>query len=86
MEDQEERIKNKKYRSLKIFPSDIISKIKNIVKFDLNKLLKLKKFYEASNSRFKQKIDKIFFVGKNNIFRNWQLILAYILHMYNFSN
>ena len=69
MDNQEERIKNKKYRSLKIFPSDIILKIKNIAKFDLNK--KLKTF---------------FFVGKNNIFRNWQLILAYILHMYNFSN
>ena len=34
MEDQEERIKNKKYRSLKMFPSDIILKFKNIVKFN----------------------------------------------------
>ena len=41
-EDQEERIKNKKYRSLKMFPSDIILKFKNIVTFNLNKLLKLK--------------------------------------------
>ena len=44
IEDQEERIKNKKYRSLKMFPSDIILKFKNIVTFNLNKLLKLKKF------------------------------------------
>ena len=36
MEDQEERIKNKKYRSLKMFPSVIILKFKNIVK--LNKI------------------------------------------------
>jgi len=28
MEDQEERIKNKKYRSLKMFPSDIILQFK----------------------------------------------------------
>ena len=42
MEDQEERMKNKKYRSLKMFPSDIILKFKNIVKFNKNKLLKLK--------------------------------------------
>ena len=42
MEDQEESIKNKKYRSLKMFPSDIILKFKNIVTFNLNKLLKLK--------------------------------------------
>ena len=31
IEDQEERMKNKKYRSLKMFPSDIILKFKNIV-------------------------------------------------------
>ena len=31
MDDQEERMKNKKYRSLKMFPSDIL-KFKNIVK------------------------------------------------------
>ena len=31
MEDQEERMKNKKYR---MFPSDIILKFKNIVKFN----------------------------------------------------
>ena len=42
MEDQEERMKNKKYRSLKMFPSDIILKFKNIVKLNQNKLLKLK--------------------------------------------
>ena len=42
MEDQEESIKNKKYRSLKMFPSDIILKCKNIVKFNQNKLIKLK--------------------------------------------
>ena len=42
MEDQEEKMKNKKYRSLKMFPSDIILKFKNIVKFNWNKLLKLK--------------------------------------------
>ena len=34
MNDQEERMKNKKYRSLKMFPSDIILKFKNIVKFN----------------------------------------------------
>ena len=34
MENQEERVKNKKYRSLKMFPSDIILKFKNIVKFN----------------------------------------------------
>ena len=33
MDDQEERMKKKKYRSLKMFPSDIILKLKNIVKF-----------------------------------------------------
>ena len=33
MDNQEERMKNKKYRSLKMFPSDIILKFKNIVKF-----------------------------------------------------
>ena len=38
MEDQEERIKNKKYRSLKMFPSDIILKFKNIVKFKIIKV------------------------------------------------
>ena len=42
MEDQEERMKNKKYRSLKMFPSDIILKFENIVKFNQNKLIKLK--------------------------------------------
>ncbi len=42
MDDQEERMKNKKYRSLKMFPSDITLKFKNIVKFNYNKLLKLK--------------------------------------------
>ena len=36
IEDQEERIKNKKYRSLKMVPSDIILKYKNLVK--LNKI------------------------------------------------
>ena len=44
IDDQEERIKNKKYRSLKMFPSHIILKFKNIVKFNQNKLLKLKNF------------------------------------------
>ena len=39
MKDQEERMKNKKYRSLKMFPSDIILKFKNIVKFNSNKLM-----------------------------------------------
>ena len=34
MENQEERMKNKKYRSLKMFPSDIILKFKNVVKFN----------------------------------------------------
>ena len=34
MGNQEERMKNKKYRSLKMFPSDIILKFKNIVKFN----------------------------------------------------
>ena len=34
MDDQEERNKNKKYRSLKMFPSDIILKFENIVKFN----------------------------------------------------
>ena len=34
MDDQEEKIKNKKYRSLKIFPSDILLKFKIIVKFN----------------------------------------------------
>ena len=43
VDDQEETMKNKKYRSLKMFPSDIILKFKNIVKFNLNKLFKLKK-------------------------------------------
>jgi len=33
MDDQEERMKKKKYRSLKMFSSDIILKLKNIVKF-----------------------------------------------------
>ena len=42
MENQEERMKNKKYRSLKMFPSDIILKFKNIVKF---KIIKVKKVY-----------------------------------------
>ena len=42
MDDQEEKMENKKYRSLKMFPSDIILKFKNIVKFNKNKLLKLK--------------------------------------------
>ena len=32
MDDQEERMKNKIYRSLKMFPSDIILKFKNILK------------------------------------------------------
>ena len=31
---EEERMKNKKYRSLKMFPSDIILMFKNIVKFN----------------------------------------------------
>ena len=44
MNDQEERMKNKKYRSLKMFPSDIILKFENIVKFNQNKLIKLKIF------------------------------------------
>ena len=34
IKDQEKRIKNKKYRSLKMFPSDIILKFKNIVQFN----------------------------------------------------
>ena len=34
MKDQEERMKNKKYRSLKMFQSDSILKFKNIVKFN----------------------------------------------------
>ena len=34
MDHQEERMKNKKYRSLKKFSSDIILKFKNIVKFN----------------------------------------------------
>ena len=42
MDHQEERMTNKKYRSLKMFSSDIILKFKNIVKFNQNKLLKLK--------------------------------------------
>ena len=46
MEDQEERIKNEKYRSLKMFPSDIILKFKYIVKFNYNKLLKLKIYWK----------------------------------------
>ena len=46
MEDQEESIKNKKYRSLKMFPSDIILKFKNIVKSNQNKLIKLKNSLE----------------------------------------
>ena len=33
-DDQEERMKNKKYRSFKMFPSDIILKFKHIVKFN----------------------------------------------------
>ena len=41
MDDQDERMKNKKYKSLKMFPSKIILKFKNIVKFNQNKLLKL---------------------------------------------
>jgi len=45
MDVQEERMKNKKYRSIKMFPSDIILKFKNIVKFNQNKFLKLKKLY-----------------------------------------
>ena len=36
------KMKNKKYRNLKIFPSDIIQIFKNIVKFNQNKLFKLK--------------------------------------------
>ena len=44
MDDKEERMKNKKYRSIKMFPSDIILKFKNIVKLNLNKLLKLKMY------------------------------------------
>ena len=32
MDDQKERMKNKKYRSLKMFPTDIILKFINIVK------------------------------------------------------
>ena len=36
MEDQEERMKNKNYRSLKMFPSDIILKFKNIVLYCKN--------------------------------------------------
>ena len=42
MEDQEEGMKNKKYRSIEMFPSDIILKFKNIGKFNQNKFLKLK--------------------------------------------
>ena len=34
MDDQEERMKNKKYKSLKMFPSDITLKLKNNVKFN----------------------------------------------------
>ena len=36
MIDQEKRMKNKKYRSLKMFPSDIILKFKNIVLYCKN--------------------------------------------------
>ena len=52
IEDQEERIKNKKYRSLKMFPSDIILKFKNIVTFNLNKLLKLKQTISIRDEHF----------------------------------
>ena len=45
IDDQEERMKNKKYRSLKMFPSDIILKFKNIAEFNWNKLLKLKTIF-----------------------------------------
>ena len=34
MDDQEERMKNQKYRSLKMLPSDIILKFSNIIKFN----------------------------------------------------
>ena len=34
MDDQEERMKNKKYKSLKMFPSDIIYKFKNNIKLN----------------------------------------------------
>jgi len=49
VDDQEDTMKNKKYRSLKMFPSDIILKFKNIVKFNLNKLFKLKKMDDSKN-------------------------------------
>ena len=52
IEDQEEKIKNKKYRSLKMFPSDIILKFKNIVTFNLNKLLKLKQTISIRDEHF----------------------------------
>ena len=38
------KIKNKKYRNLKIFSSDILLIFRNIVKLNYNKLLKLKRF------------------------------------------
>ena len=46
MEDQEEIMKNKKYRSLKMFPSDILLKFKNTVNFNQTKLLKLKSLHK----------------------------------------
>ena len=55
MDHQEERMTNKKYRSLKMFSSDIILKFKNIVKFNQNKLLKLKQ--SRARGKIKSKKD-----------------------------
>ena len=71
MDDQEERMKNKKYRSLKICQSDIILKFKNIVKFNQNKkLLKWKVnvvFLLRNFADFMQQRNLIIFRRKNEI-------------------
>ena len=41
MKDQEERMKNKKYRYLKMFQSDIILKFKNLIKININQKIKI---------------------------------------------
>ena len=50
MDDQGERMKNKKKRIFKMFPSDIILKFKNIVKLNSDKLLKLRKIFLLQNN------------------------------------
>ena len=70
LDDQEERMKNKKYRNLKMFPSDIVLKFKNIVK-----LLKLKKHI------FKLACQYIFMAHINiySSINRWKFLISYKL-------